>query len=213
MGNAVGSLELPRILQARKNLSLVLTDTQREILIGCILGDAHIQPLGKICIEQSTRQKEYLLWKYEQLENLCYPALPREIIRKDTRNNKEYYSMVFYLRQYFRAWRAIFYRGNIKVFPNIILTPQSVAVWYMDDGCLSKGKSTISIEGFDEENRNNVQKAFYEQFGIETAIGKSKKLVIKTKSHDVFYDLIRPYIVPSMEYKIPSKPRNDFLTM
>ena len=76
-----------------------------------------------------------------------------------------------------------------------------------------KIKALSLLKGFDEESRNNVQKAFYEQFGIETAIGKSKKLVIKTKSHDVFYDLIHPYIIPSMEYKIPSKPRNDFLAI
>jgi len=42
MGNAVGSLELPTILRARKNLSLALTERQKEILIGCILGDGHI---------------------------------------------------------------------------------------------------------------------------------------------------------------------------
>lgn len=211
MGNAVGSLELPQILRARKNLTLALTGKQREILIGCILGDAHIQPKGKICIEQSTHQQEYVSWKYHELKNLSYPALPREIFRKDARNGKEYHSMYFYLRQYFRSWREIFYQGNMKIFPdNLILTPLSLAVWYMDDGCLSKGKSTISIEGFDEENRNKVQKTFLEQFHIETVIGKSKKLVIKKKSQDAFYQLISPHVIPSMEYKIPSKPRNDF---
>ena len=214
MGNAVGSLELPKILHARKNLTLALTERQREILIGCVLGDAHIQLQGKICIEQSTHQKEYVLWKFHELKNLSYPALPREIFRKDARSGKEYHSMYFYLRQYFRSWRAVFYQGNIKVFPdNILLTPLSVAVWYMDDGCLSEGKSTISIEGFDEESRNNVQKAFLQQFQIETTVGKSRKLVIKKKSQDLFYNLISPHIIPSMEYKIPSKPRNDFLAM
>lgn len=212
MGNAVGSLELPKILCARKNLKLEVTERQREILIGCILGDAHIQKLGKIIIEQSAKQEDYLLWKYSELKNLCYPAKPAKIIRIDKRNNKKYYSNVFYLRQYFRPWREIFYQGSKKVFPdNLLLTPLFVAVWYMDDGCFSKEKSTISIEGFDGENRNKVQKAFYEQLHIETAIGKSKKLVIRKKTQNKFYDLIRPYIVPSMEYKIPSKPRNDFL--
>ncbi|OGZ85538.1 MAG: hypothetical protein A2401_02135 [Candidatus Staskawiczbacteria bacterium RIFOXYC1_FULL_38_18] len=211
MDNAVGSLQLPKILRARKNLCLAITDRQREILIGCILGDAHIQKLGKIIIEQSAKQEDYLLWKYSELKNLCYPAKPAKIIRTDKRNNKEYYSNVFYLRQYFREWRKVFYHENKKVFPdNLLLTPISVAVWYMDDGCFSKEKSTISIEGFSEENRNKIQKAFYEQFGIETAIGKSKKLVIRKKSQSKFYDLIYPYIIPSMEYKIPSKPRNDF---
>ena len=97
MDNAVGSLELQKILRVRKNLKLEITDRQREILIGCILGDAHIQKLGKIIIEQSAKQEDYLLWKYSELKNLCYPAKPAKIIRIDKRNNKKYYSNVFYL--------------------------------------------------------------------------------------------------------------------
>jgi hypothetical protein len=78
MGNPVGSLEVPLVLRARKRLSLELTQRQKEILIGCILGDAYISPLGKIRIEQSTKQREYVDWKYQELRSLCYPARPRD---------------------------------------------------------------------------------------------------------------------------------------
>lgn len=205
MDNAVGSLELPKILRARKNLFLALTDEQREILIGCVLGDAYIHKLGKIIIEQSAKQKDYLFWKYNELKNLCYPAKPAKIIRIDKRNNKNYYSNVFYLRQYFRLWRKIFYRENKKVFPdNLLLTPLSVAVWYMDDGSQSCGNCIISTEGFDERSRKNIQDLFFDQFGIETTFRKSKKLSIRRKSQSKFYEIICPHIIPSMKYKIPN---------
>lgn len=205
MGNAVGSLELPIILHVRKNLRLAITDRQKEILIGCILGDAHIQKLGKIIIEQSVKQKDYLLWKYNELKNICYPAKPAEIIRTDKRNNKKYYSNVFYLRQYFRPWHKIFYQENKKVFPdNLLLTPLSVAVWYMDDGSQSCGNCVISTEGFDERSRKNIQNLFFDQFGIETTFRKNKKLSIRRKSQNKFYEIISPYIVPSMKYKVPN---------
>ena len=64
LDNTVGSLEVPKLLRARKNLELGMTDRQRDILIGCILGDAHIAPKGKIRIEQSVKQREYVRWKY-----------------------------------------------------------------------------------------------------------------------------------------------------
>lgn len=203
MSNTVGSLEIPIKLHARKNLFLAVTEKQKDILIGCILGDAYISPLGKIRIEQSIKQKDYVQWKYQELKSLAYPSLPREITHKI--GEKEYQSVIFTLRQYFRSWRSIFYLGKRKIFPKeIYLTPFSLAVWYMDDGCWTGKKCVISIESFDAENSKNVQNAFYSQFGIETIVGKNKKLVIRKISHNKFYDLISPYIIPSMKYKIPN---------
>ena len=205
MDNAVGSLELPKILCARKNLSLSLTEAQKDILIGCILGDAHITPLGKVNIEQSAKQKEYLMWKYAELKNLAYPAMPREIIRKDLRNGKEYHSFVFYLRQYFRPWRNIFYSGNKKIFPDkICLTPLSLAIWYMDDGSWSDKRCIISTESFSEDSRRRIQEMLYRQFSLETVIRSNKKLLIRQNSVNKFYKLINPYIIPSMKYKVPN---------
>lgn len=205
MGNAVGSLELPKILRARRNLTLALTNRQRKILIGCVLGDAHIKPLGKIVIEQSTKQKDYLWWKYNELKNISYPAMPKEVIRKDLKRNKEYRSFVFYLKQYFRPWRSIFYQGNKKIFPyGINLTPLSLAVWYMDDGSFSDGRAIISTEGFDEGSRKNIQKILYDEFNLEIIIPSDKKLLIKSNTRDKFYNLIKHYIVPSMNYKLPN---------
>src|SRR3990167_8829788 len=56
MSNTVGSLEIPNVLYARKRMFLAISDRQREILIGCILGDAYVTPKGKIVIEQSEKQ-------------------------------------------------------------------------------------------------------------------------------------------------------------
>lgn len=201
----MGSLVIPTSLQARRNLYLSLTERQKDILIGCVLGDAYIAHSGKIRIEQSVRQKAYVDWKYNELKSLAYPSLPREIIHKIKATGREYRSIFFDLRQYFRLWRSIFYKEKKKVFPeNLLLTPLSIAVWYMDDGCWTGKKCIISIESFDEENGRNIQKAFHRQFSIETVIGKNRKLVIRKKSHNKFYGLISSYIIPSLKYKIPN---------
>ena len=199
----MGSLEVPRTLRARKNLVLGMTERQKDILIGCVLGDAYIAPKGKIRIEQSTKQKDYLLWKYQELHSLAYPSLPREIVRQI--DDRKYSSVFFGTRQYFRPWRSIFYDGRKKIFPpHILITPLSLAVWYMDDGCWTGKKCVVAIEGFDDESITRIQQLFQFHFGIETIVGKNRKLVVRKRSHNTFYRLISPHIVSSMKYKIPN---------
>ncbi len=203
MGNLVGSLEVPTVLTARKRLLLEVTQRQKEILIGCILGDAYISPLGKIRIEQSTKQREYVDWKYQELQSLCYPAEPREIIHI-LPTGKEHTSVFFLLRQYFRPWRSIFYEGRVKIFPrDLPVSPLSLAVWYMDDGCWTGKKALICAESFDGIYREHMQKVLMDQYGIETVVGKNGRLVIRKKFHDKFFSLISPHIISSMEYKLP----------
>ena len=199
----MGSLEVPMILRARKRLYLSLTERQREILIGCVLGDAYISKLGKIRIEHSLKQCEYLAWKFSKLKTLCYRALPRNVIHKY--KGKSYESSFFQLRQYFRKWRSIFYCNGQKIFPkNLILSPLSVAIWYMDDGCWTGKKFVISTESFKGEYLIYLQNVLKKQFGLETNVSKNGKLTILKVSHLVFIDLISPHIIPSMSYKLPN---------
>ncbi|MEO8638152.1 MAG: hypothetical protein ABI430_04615 [Candidatus Taylorbacteria bacterium] len=205
MGNPVGSLEVPIVLTARKRIKLFVSERQKEILIGCILGDAYISPLGKIRIEHSTKQKEYVEWKHKELCSLCYGARPREIIHRLATTGREYQSIFFLLRQFFRPWRTIFYEERTKIFPkDLRVSPLSLAVWYMDDGCWTGKKSLISTESFKGKYKEYMQNVLLRQYGIETVIGKNEKMVIRKKSHSIFYSLITPYIIPSMQYKLPN---------
>lgn len=203
MGNTVGSLEVPITLHARKRLVFKLSQRQQEVLIGCILGDAYISPLGKIRIEQSVKQREYIRWKFNELSSISYPAKPGEIIHV-LHGSKEYHSVFFLLMQYFRVWRAIFYDGKSKIFPsNLPLSPLTLAVWYMDDGCWTGKKCLISTESFKGKYREFMQEALRKQHGILTIVGKNEKLIIRKKSHAKFFSLIAPHIIPSMKYKLP----------
>lgn len=80
MGNIVGS--------QRK-----LTKRQKEILIGMLLGDGCLEKNGRnvrLRIDHGTKQKDYLDWKYEELQNLA-TAKPRLVIGKiDIRTKKRY---------------------------------------------------------------------------------------------------------------------------
>ena len=118
------------ILTARKNLKLDVSDRQVEILIGCLLGDAYLTKLGKIQIEQSDKQKEYIDWKYQELVSISYGP-PKEVVRFEKADNRVTKSSRFWTRQYFRSWRDKFYRNNRKIFPNDLaewISPLSIAI-------------------------------------------------------------------------------------
>lgn len=120
------------VLTARKNLKLEVSDKQVEILVGCLLGDAYITKLGKIQIEQSNKQEEYIKWKHQELGSISYNGL-KEVVRFDKQDKRVTKSYRFWTRQFFRSWRNKFYREDCKIFPNelgIFVTPLSIAVWY-----------------------------------------------------------------------------------
>lgn len=180
-----------------------MSPRQRDILVGSVLGDAYIAPWGKIRIEHSVKQRAYVYWKHRELKSLCYAGVPREITH--VYRGRSYQAIFLQLRQFFRSWRAIFYEGKQKIFPkDLCISPLSLAVWYMDDGCWTGKKVVISTESFKGESIKNLQDTLLRQFRLHTVVGKNGKLVILKKSHKDFQELISPYIVPSMRYKVPN---------
>ena len=75
MGNTEGSQTDIRQILIRRNIHISLSHDELSIIIGSILGDAYIYPLGKICLEQSSKQSNYMIWKYNLLEILDYPKI------------------------------------------------------------------------------------------------------------------------------------------
>lgn len=198
-----------QILHVKKNLELIVGQRSEEILIGCILGDAYITKKGQIRIEHGPKQKEYLLWKYNELKSLAYQRIC-EAERKDKRSGKMYKSFYITLRQYFRSWHNIWYRDNKKVFPqDIPITNLSLAVWYMDDGYWDRKAVFLSIDGFSKTDRRKIQQFFRDQLKIESTINIRGKLRIRKRSEENFIERIKPYIVSCMRYKIPNPVTTD----
>lgn len=189
-------------LQARKNQKLFVTTHQEEILIGSLLGDAYITKRGQIQFEQSKDQQEYLVWKHQELSPISYRNI--SIVKRfDKRFSKTYTSYRFWTRQYFISWRKKFYADNKKIIPkDIQLTPLVLAVWYMDDGCLSDNKCIIATDGFSKEDIVFLQKLLLEEIGIKTSVKNGSKLLIRKESFNIFFSLVSPYILKCLRYKI-----------
>lgn len=194
---------------------LKLTERQRQIIIGKLLGDGHLETSNngrtyRLKIEHPIKQKEYVDWFYKEFKDwiLTKPKKKEQIV-----NGKLYYkywvntlangSLRFYGQQ--------FYKDKKKVVPKLIhrwLTPLSLAVWFMDDGSI-KSKNhrarIINTQGFEKKEVLRLIKAFGNKFNIQCKLRKQKEgyqIMILAESADKFARIIKNYLLLSMKYKI-----------
>src|SRR3989344_1953239 len=124
-----------------------LTQIQRSIIIGTILGDGYLRIIsGKknalLEINHSFVQKEYVDWKYTMLKALCKSA------PKARKSNGTRMAYRFTTRQHPEMTKlyTTFYGEGKKSIPKYLnLDPIMLAVWFMDDGSRNT-LFTFSIE-------------------------------------------------------------------
>ncbi len=206
MGNAVGSREVPPIKpRSKKDKILSLTKREYDILIGSVLGDGYITKLGRIQLEQGENQRRYLEWKYKMLKRVASTTVVSA--KRRMKSGTITKSFRFWTRQYFHKWRDIFYPKGKKLIPGSvaeILSPLSLAVWFMDDGFLRKDDAiAIATDKFSPRGLKLVVADLDKKYGVHASIVKSGRLYLGKESTGRFVKIIRPYVVPSMLYKLP----------
>lgn len=215
----------------RKKTEEPLSQRQREIIYGSLMGDAkrndkrHGSSVG---FGHSDKQESYLRWKYIELENLASKGSLKKYSSYDKRFDKTYVSWRFYTTANTEIEEIIsqFYKEDKQITQEVLdnLSPLSVAVWHMDDGYTdwrqrdilnginSSPELKICTDSYSEESCDNIVQWFNEMWGIKTHKRKRKlsdrigyRIVINSTSVDAFFSLIRPHIIPSMRYKIGEK--------
>lgn len=196
-----------------------LTERQKAIILGAILGDASMENRWKnprIKSAQGKNQKDYLFWKYQELRSIT-SSVPRFIRELDKRNGNVYESWHFATKadpELMNYWE-IFYPNGKKVIPNNIsemfVNPLSLAVWFMDDGYKRNDCNAfrLNTDAFTFTEQRLLQTVLNRNFSIQTALhkkGKAWNIYIPETSADRFVEIVRPYIIPSMSYKITLAP-------
>ena len=140
---------------------------------------------------------------------------PVVVERHDSRTSRIYRSMRFYTKSVLDSFRDDFYVDRKKVVPRFIgslLDPMAVAVWFMDDG--GRGARTprglvINTSGFSWEEQSLLQNVLKAKFGIDVSVhrpGSGFQLYIRARSFTRFSELVAPYLVAQMRYKLPVDP-------
>lgn len=208
-----------------------LTQIQKDLIIGTILGDGNMQTYSKgktwrYIALQSGGQKEYIFHKYEVLGSLC-GTKPKESSYLDKRTNKVYtrYSFNTLTNPSLRFFGNLFYKLDnttgkwIKRIPvniGLFLTPRTLAYMYMDDGSLKWKDDSVCTrlctDNFNLIEVKRIQKVLLNKYNINTTLSKvnlkNKKgyriEISCIKDGLTFHDLIKPYMHETMVYKIPS---------
>ena len=203
--------------------SLKLSQREREIIVGTLLGDGHLETRDsgrtyRLKIEHSIGQKDYVDWLYQELRPWVRKSpRARTITSAFTRKGgNACYGFTTYSHGALRFYGQQFYRGRIKVVPASIrkmLAPTSIAIWYLDDGSWKSNRHStfiIHTHGYSQRELVRLQQALL-KFRIQTRLhrqvresGTYWRMYIVSKSAEKFKELVIPTVsrIPSMSYKL-----------
>lgn len=209
MGNTVGR---------QRNISL--NQTQQNVLLGTLLGDGTLEKNGKnvrLRVDHDIKQQTYVEWKYSLLCSLATGKIKYFFQNPDKRTNKKYGHCKFdtFSNVALNNFYSIFYANGKKEAPrniaDLLKSPLSLAVWFMDDSYKRNDCNAfrINTDSFSLLEQNLLQQCLQTNFGIKTKIHKKGKywnIYIPNCHAEKFVDLIKPYIIPQMQYKISLSP-------
>ena len=184
-----------------------LTQLQRSLIIGSILGDGYIRIMpGRkdafLEVNHAYGAKEYVDWKYAMLQSIA-GSIP-----KARKGNGKRIAYRFYTRQHPEITELFrkFYRNGRKIISdNIQIDAVALAVWYMDDGSQCRASDVyLNTQQFAEQDQMRLIQLL-SGMGIESRMNRDKiywRLRIIKSSLPRFRGLIQDYIIPEMRYKI-----------
>lgn len=210
-------------MQNLENFKGINTSELRGFFTGVILGDGSIDKgVHKRALEIKSINSQFI----EFIENVVknntpfkYTIKHHEAYKKDEVSHKESWSLRIATHPYFNKLYHNFYddKRHRKIYSETLqwLNPLGLACWYMSDGyvCLV-GKTSGNIRSRRVEF--STDRYYYEDIALMVQVLKSKfninSTIIKrgntyrvrvcTESYEAFINLISPYIVPSMLYKL-----------
>lgn len=192
------------------NKAMEITDRQRSIILGSLLGDAslrkpNINPI--FTCEHGIKQLEYCKWKAEELESLGakFSISKRKTI--DKRTGLYYESAICRLPAnptLLSIYNNLYIDGKKTITTEYLkdFDELSLAVMFMDDGYKSGKTVGIATNCFTLEECSMLNDLFSAKFNIVFNITKSGTLYLPTIQYPAFEELILPYMHNTMMYKL-----------
>ncbi len=189
MGNTVGSL----------------SEEQQSLLEGCLLGDGYMRCKvnAHLQVTHSHHQSDYVDWKYGLLQEFVLTPPKRY------KGNGKRIGYRFFTRSLpvFTSYYYSFYSNGRKTIPdNLNLTPFTLAVWYMDDGSKSRNSSYLNVQQFTFEEQQKLIAMLGRKYSIWPKMDRDKQYYrfrLNVEDTNKFVGIIKPYIIPSLCYKLP----------
>lgn len=202
--------------ELQKNPFLLLTQEEHDLIIGSLLGDSSVRQREKnscFRFSHSIKQKNYAIFKKDILKNFNLSEF-REVKRRI--KNSFIHAIDFSTKTHpiFNYYRNLFYKEKRKVVTKEILNqlnPRSLAFWICDDGSYDnkQGYIVLCTNAYTLKEHELIKEFFKEKFRLDPTIGfRDKKyyyLRFKQEDSRKLIEIIKPFILYSMKYKIGEK--------
>ena len=222
-GNASASAEGNTVGSSSHFIEHTMNQQERSVVIGSILGDGFLQATGmrnaRLRLEHSAKQKEYITWKWSVLKRYMQDR-PKKLIRFHPTWKKTYvyYRCQSHSTPILGAYRRLFYTGTSRCVPKELgklLTPEALAVWFMDDGYYYARDKTayIYLPQYQQRDRERLTQTLATVYGlhpqVEIKTRGSINLKFPVTETKRLIKIIAPHVIQSMRYKLGEEPRID----
>jgi recombination protein RecA len=179
-------------------------EAQHAIIVGSLLGDGAMRCKRNALLEinHCLGQKAYVDWKYSALAPLVATA-PKA---RKSNSGRMAYRFVTRSLPVLTPYYMLFYGAGCKSVPEIGLSPLSLAVWFMDDGCKSRSSAYLNTQQFDLASQHRMLGILRRDFGICATLNRDKayyRIRIAVESIGRFRAAVTPHLLPEMAYKLP----------
>lgn len=187
----------------------------KQLIIGSLLGDGSFIKASSssssycMSIAHKTEQYNYLEYKFSILNNyglvnnICartyndYRFINPSYTeyRVKTRNNP----LFTYIRNNAYADNKKFI--NLDIIED--MDALGLAIWYMDDGYVTKSSCAFSTCSFVTSSQQRLADFLLGRFGLHFTVGNNaNSLYLISTDFNKFKEIVSPYIIPSMQYKL-----------
>ena len=210
------------------------TEIDKAIVIGLLLGNGYINDNGRIEVEHRIEQKDYCIYKAKLLHSVCggkdinvHEYQRTRSVLKDGRLWKSNtFTTVSFKKQskHFIYFRNLLYKNRKKEINKEVLdllSPLSIALWWLDDGSLVRKRQKDGNPGpyglmlythLPKEQNELIQKYFLEKYNMKWNVvlantHKDNQYMLRCGQTEgrKFLNIIRGIVlekIPSMQYKV-----------
>lgn len=194
--------------------AITLTERERSIILGSLLGDGYItrgrwkgiQANARVTFMQGEERLAYLQWKRDELSRWVLSPI-------DGPQTTQYGGQVYRFRT---ISHPLFTKIHEAIYPDGVkpkrITPQilswlddlALAVWFMDDGTSGYSDANIATYAFLRDDLEATA-AHLTSRGINCRVMdtvKGAKLEINAAGRHNLYSAIAPHIHPALAYKL-----------
>lgn len=192
-----------------------LSSQQKEVIYGSLLGDASIKFGGRegnknAFLSISQTNKALTEFKYKIMNDFVKTGVKSYRDNRPKRKKMYYFNTISH--PFFTNIYNEIYKTGVKTISKQWLdklTPLGLAMWYFDDGSITKSthQMRISTEGFSYKEHLLMKDYFNKKWKIKVDIKKSSRpnkyiLSFRAKERNKFFKFIGAFIIPQMQYKI-----------